>query len=104
MKLVDSYRTDSLTVANGTAKSDALEILNASVIGLEVPALDNGTLTVQVSNENVTSSPQDALFKGLVNQAGAVLLVVAASTGGFVLSGVDLAAVLPYRWLRVVCG
>ena len=45
-----------------------------------------------------------ALFKGLVNQAGAAVLVAAASTGGFVLSGLDLAAVLPYRWLRVVCG
>ena len=26
MKLVDSYRTDSLTVANGAAKSDALQV------------------------------------------------------------------------------
>ena len=91
--------TVTLTVAiNGTKSTGGL-IDNCSEIGLIVPAIVSGTVTVQVSETDM-----DANYVGLTNQAGTAILVAAASTGSFAFSGNELGAALPYKYIRVVCG
>lgn len=87
--------TKTLTIANGAATSDSQLIDNCSELGLIVPTITAATLTVQVSEDDVTYFP-------LVNQAGTAILVTASSTGAFAISGNEMGACLPYKYIRVV--
>lgn len=91
------YDEVTLTVANGDTASDWQEIGNPAEIGLLVPTITSGTVTVQVSNDGSTA-------RGLVNQAGTAILVLAASTGAYAVSSNEMGACLGYKYIRVVCG
>lgn len=95
----DTQDTVTLTITAGGTKSSGGLIDNCCELGLIVPALVSGTLTVQVSETDV-----DANYVGLVNQAGTAILVTGATTGGFAFSGNELGAALPYKYIRVVSG
>lgn len=85
----------ALTVANGGTTSTSALIDNCSELGLFVPTITAGTVTVQVSED-------DTNYFGLTNQAGTAVLVLASGTGGVAISGNEMGACLPYKYLRVV--
>jgi hypothetical protein len=87
----------TLTIANGQTTSDSALIDNCTELGLFVPTITAATITVQVSEDNVN-------FFGLTNQAGTAILVLASGTGAVAISGNELGACLPYKYLRVVSG
>jgi len=89
--------TVTLTVAVNGTTSDAGLIGNPCELGLFVPAIVSGTVTVQVSEDGTN-------FFGLVNQAGTAILVLAASTGSVAVSSNEMGACLGYKYVRVVCG
>jgi hypothetical protein len=92
-----SQDTVTLTVSSSGTTSTSADISNCSELGLFVPTITSGTVTVQVSED-------DSNYFGLVNQAGTAILALAASTGAVAISGNELGACLPYKYIRVVCG
>jgi hypothetical protein len=94
---VTGFETDALVVASGQTTSGALLIKDPASIGLIVPTITSGTVTVQVSADGTN-------WFGLKDTGGNALLSYAASTGGFACSADDLAPVLGYAYLRLVCG
>lgn len=91
--------TVDIVVANGGTTSAWVHIGNPSEVGLSVPTITSGTVTVQVAYASDGTGGG-----GVVNGAGTAVLVIAASTGGFNVSSNDMGAVLGYGYIRLVCG
>lgn len=73
---------------------------NPSEIGLIVPALaPNSTVTIQVARDAAGTGASP-----LVDKAGAAVLVLASSAGGFAVSSNEFGALLGYPYMRVVLG
>jgi hypothetical protein len=94
-----AYDSVDLTVANGGTSSTWAAIGNASELGLYVPTITSGTVTLQVAQDGSGTGAS-----GLVDKSGTAILVLGASTGGFALSSNEMGACLGYSHLRVVCG
>lgn len=93
------HDTVDLVVANGGTTSPWVHIGNPSEMGLTVPTITNGTVTVQVAYAS------DGTGGGnVVNGSGTQVLQLAASTGGVSVSSNDMGAALGYPYMRVVCG
>lgn len=65
--------------------------------GLFVPTIDSSTVTIKVSNDNVT-------YFGLKDEYDAATLVYGASTGAFAIGAKSLADVTAFRYIGVFCG
>lgn len=89
--------TATLTVAVSGTTSDSALIDNCTELGLFVPAIVSGTVTIQVSEDGTN-------FFGLVSQNGTAILVLSASTGSVAISGNELGCCLAYKYIRVVTG
>jgi hypothetical protein len=87
----------TLTIPNGSDSSQWVYIGNPTEIGLIVPVITNATITVQVARTIAGAGAST-----LVNQAGAAILVTAASVGGFAISSNEMGAALGYAFIRVV--
>lgn len=92
---------DALTftiAAAGTTPAAGQELQNPSEIGMIVGALSpNSTVVVEVSQDNST-------FVGLVDKAGAALMVIPSSAGGYAVDGNAMGGALPYKFIRPKCG
>lgn len=93
------YEEVDVVVANGQTASAWVAIGNPAELGLYVPTITNGTVTLQVARDASGTGAS-----GLVNQAGTAILVLAASTGAFAVSSLEMGALLGYSHMRVVCG
>jgi hypothetical protein len=90
----------SLKITAGQTSSPWTSVGNPSAVGLAVPALGTATtVTVQVARAAAGTGGG-----GLVNGAGTAVLALASGSGGVNVSGVDLAALLGYPFMRVVLG
>lgn len=65
--------------------------------GLIVPTLDSTTLTLKVSDDNVT-------YYSLRDEYDVATLAFAAGTGAFAIGARSLADVTAFRYLGVFCG
>lgn len=94
MPLHTNSRT--FTVANG-GTTGFVDLEDFDELGLIVPALTSTTLKLQVSQDNVT-------YYDVYDGTGVQVLSWSASTGTRAFSTVDLAHVVGYSYLAVVCG
>jgi hypothetical protein len=88
--------TRPITVASG-GTSGFCQLEDWDTDGLIVPALTSSTLTIKVSDDNVT-------YYSLRDEYDVATLTYAASTGSFVVGAKSIADVTAFRYLGVFCG
>jgi hypothetical protein len=77
--------------------SGIVELEDWDTFGLLVPTLDSSTLKIQGGQDKTN-------FFDIKDGTGTQVLNFPASTGAFAVASRDMADVVGYRYLRVVCG
>lgn len=86
---------DFVVASGGTTQSVVLEDWDA--LGLLVPSLTSTTLKIQVSQDGTN-------FFDVYDGTQTQVLTWAAGTGSKAISSVDMAHVMGFKYLQVVCG
>lgn len=85
-------RTQTLTVLSGATTSNAIEVRDDQIIGLIIPTITSGTVTIQGSGDGET-------FVSLWKEDWSAALASATTTGQICLI---LGMKYPFRWLRLL--
>ena len=88
----------SCVIAIGGTTSGAVDLEDAEILGLILPALDNAALTFTVS------ATLAGTYVTLKSQDASTAFTITASTGACAIESNDLEALKGYRFVKIVAG